>query len=118
MWSLEGSLAEDYCRLEADWLARRHTENPLDDAGGGNLTIVTIYVNTPAGTLQKFDAVYHGALRFNTINNWLSTNAVCHLIRATTASNYGLLTFIVHLVRSRIDLNREGVNMWQRQNKK
>ncbi|MEQ2237363.1 hypothetical protein ILYODFUR_022396 [Ilyodon furcidens] len=66
MWSLEGSLAEDYCRLEADWLARRHTEKPLDDAGGGNLTIVTIYVNTPAGTLQKFDAVYHGALRFNT----------------------------------------------------
>ncbi|MEQ2305331.1 hypothetical protein AMECASPLE_036710 [Ameca splendens] len=35
MWSLEGSLAEDYCRIEADWLAQRHTEKPLGEAGGG-----------------------------------------------------------------------------------
>ncbi|MED6246800.1 hypothetical protein ATANTOWER_023811 [Ataeniobius toweri] len=34
MRSLEGSLPEDYCRLDADWLERRHTEEPLDEAGG------------------------------------------------------------------------------------
>ncbi|MEQ2238067.1 hypothetical protein ILYODFUR_029560 [Ilyodon furcidens] len=30
----EGLLAEDYCGLDADWLERRRTEEPLDEAGG------------------------------------------------------------------------------------
>ncbi|MEQ2302004.1 hypothetical protein AMECASPLE_001948, partial [Ameca splendens] len=34
MRSLEGSLAEIYCRLDADWLAWRCTEKQLDEAGG------------------------------------------------------------------------------------
>ncbi|MED6264399.1 hypothetical protein CHARACLAT_014543 [Characodon lateralis] len=35
MRSFEGSLADHYCRLEADWLAWRRTEKPLGEAGGG-----------------------------------------------------------------------------------
>ncbi|MED6263289.1 hypothetical protein CHARACLAT_003095 [Characodon lateralis] len=34
MRSLEGVLAEDYCRLDANWLDRRCTEDPMAEAGG------------------------------------------------------------------------------------
>ncbi|MED6242789.1 hypothetical protein ATANTOWER_009751 [Ataeniobius toweri] len=52
MQSLEGSLAEDYCRLETDWLARRRTEKPLGEAGGGVKPFMVSESCPPSTTLH------------------------------------------------------------------
>ncbi|MEQ2244110.1 High affinity cAMP-specific and IBMX-insensitive 3',5'-cyclic phosphodiesterase 8B [Ilyodon furcidens] len=53
MRSLEGSLAEDYCRLEADWLAQRQTEKPLGEAGGGTQTHLILLKNTALSHFRR-----------------------------------------------------------------